>query len=324
MPWGRAEHIPVFEIDGGAVVKLEGGVAEDGFPVADAVLETDQDSSGGSHGGTHAIAAVDEHLGLLLGPFLARFFLGGGRRGEGAGPGGCVVVVGGGPGAGLGGHGEWVYARCMCVVLFYSKIYTEDVPTLISPPPRPLSGPRRQRACRPSPRGAPRARRSARGTARAAGPSSRAPGPRPRPASPESASDCPRVSADTTPSASHPPERLHHQVFHLVHRQPRLLPNRLETHRPVVRRPPEHALDQRHQAYLLPQKRIVLLQNRLQAASATTHAHSTTCSRTSCGNSGARASNFPMLPSLNVNKSFFIHSRAVPVNASKIGCINLR
>ena len=42
----------------------------------------------------------------------------------------------------------------------------------------------------------------------------------------------------------------------------------------------------------------------------------------SLGNSGARASNFPILPSLKVNKSFFIHSCCVPSKASRIGCMS--
>ena len=75
----------------------------------------------------------------------------------------------------------------------------------------------------------------------------------------------------TQPRATHianstSPQRLHHQVLHLVQRQPRLLRNRLERHRPVVRVPLEHRLDQRHQADLLPQERVVLLQDRLLPA----------------------------------------------------------
>ena len=44
--------------------------------------------------------------------------------------------------------------------------------------------------------------------------------------------------------------------------------------------------------------------------------------RTSLGNSGASASNLPIFPSLNVNRSFLIHSCWVPFNASRMGCIN--
>ena len=44
--------------------------------------------------------------------------------------------------------------------------------------------------------------------------------------------------------------------------------------------------------------------------------------RTSLGKSGASASNLPIFPSLNVNRSFLIHSCCVPFNASRMGCIN--
>lgn len=44
--------------------------------------------------------------------------------------------------------------------------------------------------------------------------------------------------------------------------------------------------------------------------------------RTSCGKSGASASNLPMLPSLNVKSSFLIHSCGVPSSASNIGCMS--
>lgn len=49
----KRQDRPVFEIDGGAVVESEGGVAEDGLPVADAVLEkrvSEGDELGGRDG----------------------------------------------------------------------------------------------------------------------------------------------------------------------------------------------------------------------------------------------------------------------------------
>ena len=44
--------------------------------------------------------------------------------------------------------------------------------------------------------------------------------------------------------------------------------------------------------------------------------------RTSLGKRGARASNLPILPSLNVNSSFLIQSCSVPSSASRIGCMS--
>ena len=71
------------------------------------------------------------------------------------------------------------------------------------------------------------------------------------------------MSIDVREARRSLPERLHEQVLDLVRRQPRLLCDGLERHRPVVRIALEHRLDQRHEADLLPQERLVLGQDRL-------------------------------------------------------------
>lgn len=82
--------------------------------------------------------------------------------------------------------------------------------------------------------------------------------------------------------AKNAPQSLHNQMLDLVQRQTRLLRDRLEAHRPVIRVPPEHGLDERHQTDLLPQERVVLLQDRLRhihTHTQTPHARHTNKSR---------------------------------------------
>jgi hypothetical protein len=60
------------------------------------------------------------------------------------------------------------------------------------------------------------------------------------------------------------PQRLHHQMLNLIHRQPRLIRNHLKAHTPIIRMPFENCLNQRHETDLLSQEAKVFLQNRLQ------------------------------------------------------------
>ena len=52
-------------------------------------------------------------------------------------------------------------------------------------------------------------------------------------------------------------------MFHFIYREARLLGDRLERHRAIIRTPFEHRLYQRHETDLLSKKRIVLFQDRL-------------------------------------------------------------
>ena len=111
-------------------------------------------------------------------------------------------------------------------------------------------------------------------------------------------------------------------MLDLLQRQPRFFSDCLERHRPIVRAPFEYRLNERHQADLLTQEGVILVENWLLKIPVKLR----NCVRvgllTSFGNSGARASNLPMFPSLKVKSSFLIQSNSDWSRSSSIGCIN--